>query len=105
MEESTAVGVRHAEDVSVVSLVFVGVAGGHLSVVVDVVVVVLFDGFGMSTGADVDCCTSAVFAVIVGITAAAVVMGVVVCCTLVADPHVPFPGLLLPALAWGCVCC
>jgi len=99
------VGVRQAEAVSV-SLVFVGVTGGHLSVVVVVVADVdVFVAFGMSTGADVACCTSAVLAVIVGTTAAVEVMGGLVCCTLVAEPQVPFPGLALPALGGGCVCC
>lgn len=90
-----------------VNLVFVGVTDGHLSVVVVVVVVVgdsvsvvvvsavvllllLLPGFGMSTGAEVACWTSAVFAVIVGPTVAGVEMGVVDCCVMfVAEPQLP----------------
>lgn len=55
-DESTDVGVRHADEVSV-TLVLDGVPR-HLSVVLV--------GVGMSTGDEVACWTSAVFACIVG---------------------------------------
>ena len=75
-----------------VVVVVVVVVGDSVGVVVvsAIVLLLLLPGFGMSTGVEVACWTSAVFAVIVGPTVAGVEMGVVDCCVMfVAEPQLP----------------